>query len=208
VAAPSVSLPTRLNNTTVSVTDAKGVARAAAVYFVSSGQVNFVVPEATSQGPAVFTVTNADGVQSLGTVDVAPVSPAFYTMNQNGTGVVAGYVQVAAASGATTYEPVYNCPGGGAPCTTKPIDVSNPSNKYYLIMFGTGFRGLNSLQGAGVTIGNQSVPALLYVGAQGQYEGFDQIDVLLPNSLAGAGVVNIVATVDGATSNSVQIQFQ
>jgi uncharacterized protein (TIGR03437 family) len=208
VAAPSVSLPTSLNNTTVSVTDAKGVARAAAVYFVSSGQVNFVVPEATSQGPAVFTVTNADGVQSLGTVDVAPVSPAFYTMNQNGTGVVAGYVQVAAASGATTYEPVYNCPGGGAPCTTKPIDVSNPSNKYYLIMFGTGFRGLNSLQGAGVTIGNQSVPALLYVGAQGQYEGFDQIDVLLPNSLAGAGVVNIVATVDGATSNSVQIQFQ
>jgi uncharacterized protein (TIGR03437 family) len=208
LAASSAALPTNLNNTTVSVTDAKGVARPAAVYFVSNGQVNFVVPDATSPGPAVFTVTNPDGVQSLGTVNIAPVAPAFYTMNQNGTGVVAGYVQVVPASGPTTYEPVYSCPGGGAPCTTKPIDVSNPSDKYYLIMFGTGFRGLNSLQGAGVTIGNQSVPAILYVGAQGQYEGFDQVDVLLPSSLAGAGVVNIVATVDGATSNTVQIQLQ
>jgi uncharacterized protein (TIGR03437 family) len=49
---------------------------------------------------------------------------------------------------------------------------------------------------------------VLYAGAQGQYEGFDQMDVQLPHSLAGAGVVNVVATVDGATSNVVQIQIQ
>jgi uncharacterized protein (TIGR03437 family) len=208
MAAPSAALPTNLNNTTVSVTDAKGVARPASVYFVSAGQVNFVVPDSTSPGPAVFTVTNADGTQSLGTVDIAPVSPAFYTMNQNGLGVVAGYVQVVPASGPTTYEPVYNCPGAGAPCTTKPIDVSNPSNQYYLEMYGTGFRGRSSLQSVSLTIGNQIVPAVLYAGAQDQYEGFDQINAQLPNSLAGAGVVNIVATVDGAASNAVQIQLQ
>jgi uncharacterized protein (TIGR03437 family) len=207
LAAPSAALPTNLSNTTVSVTDAKGVARPASVYFVSAGQVNFVIPDATGPGPAVFTVTNAEGVQSLGTVDIAPVSPAFYSMNQNGQGVVAGYVQVLPASGQSTYVPVYSCPGGGAPCTTRPIDISNRSDRFYLTMFGTGLRGRSSLQGVSVTIADQSVP-VLYASAQGQYDGFDQLDIQLPNSLAGVGVVNIVATVDGATSNAVQIQLQ
>jgi uncharacterized protein (TIGR03437 family) len=208
MAAPNAALPTNLNNTTVSVTDARGATRPAPVYYVSAGQVNFVVPAGTGPGPAVFTVTNADGVQSLGTVDIAPVSPAFYTMNQNGTGVVAGYVQVVPASGKPSVEPVYSCPGGGAPCTTKPIDVSNPSDQFYLTMFGTGFRGITSVQDATVMIGNQRVPLLLYAGAQGQFEGFDQMNVQIPNSLAGAGVVNIVATVNGVTSNTVQIELQ
>jgi uncharacterized protein (TIGR03437 family) len=58
-----------------------------------------------------------------------------------------------------------------------------------------------------VAIGTQSVP-VLYAGAQGQYEGFDQMNVQLPNSLAGAGVVNVVASVDGVQANVVQIQLQ
>jgi uncharacterized protein (TIGR03437 family) len=206
--ASSAALPTNLGDTTVTVTDAKGVERPATLYFVSSGQTNFVVPDETGPGPAVFTVTNADGTQSLGTVDIAPVSPAFYTMNQNGLGVVAGYVQVVPASGPQTFEPVYSCPGDGKPCTTIPIDLRNSADQYYLVMYGTGFRGRSSLQGVSVTIGNQTLPAVLFAGAQGQYEGFDQLNVQLPTSLAGAGVVNIVATVNGVTSNTVQIQLQ
>jgi uncharacterized protein (TIGR03437 family) len=208
LAAPSAALPTNLANTTVSVADAKGVARPASLYFVSADQINCVIPDGTAPGPAVVTVTNPDGVQSSSTVDIASVSPAFFTMNRNGSGVVAAYVQVVPASGPQTYEPVYSCPGGSAPCTTIPIDVSNPSDQFYLVMFGTGFRGRSSLQGVSVTVGNQSLPGVLYAGAQGQYEGFDQMDVQLPHSLAGAGVVNVVATVDGATSNVVQIQIQ
>jgi uncharacterized protein (TIGR03437 family) len=207
LAAPSAALPTNLGNTTVSVMDAKGVARPASLYFVSRGQINLVIPVGTGPGPAVVTVTNPEGVQSSSTVNIASVSPGFYTMNQNGQGVVAAYVQVVPASGPPTDEPVYSCPGGGAPCTTIPIDVSNPSDQFYLVMFGTGFRGRSSLQGVSVAIGNRSVP-VIYAGEQGQYEGFDQMNVQLPNSLAGAGVVNIVATVDGVTSNVVQIQVQ
>jgi uncharacterized protein (TIGR03437 family) len=205
--AQSATLPTNLGNTTVSVTDAKGVARPASLYFVSAGQINLVIPDGTALGPAVVTVTNPEGVQSSSTVEIASVSPGFYTMNQTGSGVVAAYVQVVPASGPQTSEPVYSCPGGGAPCTTNPIDVSNSSDQYYLVMFGTGFRGRSSLQQVSVTIGTQAVP-VLYAGAQGQYEGFDQVNVQLPSNLAGAGVVNVVATVDGAQSNVVQIQLQ
>ena len=88
-----------------------------------------------------------------------------------------------------------------------PIDISNSSDRYYLVMFGTGFRGRSSLQQVNVTIGKESVP-VLYAGAQGQYEGFDQVNVQLPSSLAGAGVVNIVASADGAQANVVQIEIQ
>jgi uncharacterized protein (TIGR03437 family) len=207
LAAPNTALPTSLDNTTVSVTDAAGVSRPADLYFVSAGQINLVVPDATGPGPAVFTVTNPDGVQSRSTVEIASVSPAFYTMNQTGKGVVAGYVQVVPASGPSTSEPVYSCPGGGATCTTIPIDVSNSSDQYFLVMFGTGFRGRSALDQVSVMIGSQSVP-VLYAGAQGEYEGFDQVNVQLPSSLAGAGVVNVVATVDGVQANPVQIQLQ
>jgi uncharacterized protein (TIGR03437 family) len=85
--------------------------------------------------------------------------------------------------------------------------VSDSSDQFYLVMFGTGFRGRSSLQQVSVAIGTQSVP-VLYAGAQGQYEGFDQMNVQLPNSLAGAGVVNVVASVDGVQANVVQIQLQ
>jgi uncharacterized protein (TIGR03437 family) len=207
LAAPNAALPTRLGNTRVNVTDAKGVARAASLYFVSADQINCVIPDGTAPGPAVVTVTNPDGVQSNSTVEIASVSPAFYSMNQNGSGVVAAYVEVVPASGPQTFEPVYSCPGGGAPCITIPIDVSDSSDQFYLVMFGTGFRGRSSLQQVSVTIGTQSVP-VLYAGAQGQYEGFDQMNVQLPNSLAGAGVVNVVASVDGVQANVVQIQLQ
>jgi uncharacterized protein (TIGR03437 family) len=207
-AAPSAgALPTSLGSTTVNVTDAEGAMRSAPLYFVSASQINSVIPAGTGPGPAVVTVTNPEGVQSNSTVEIASVSPAFYTMNQNGTGVVAAYVQIVPASGAPTTEPVYSCPGGGAPCTTLAIDVSNSSDQFYLIMFGTGFRGRSALDQVSVTIGSQSVP-VLYAGAQGQYEGFDQMNVQLPSNLAGAGVVNVVATVDGLQANVVQIQLQ
>ena len=47
-----------------------------------------------------------------------------------------------------------------------------------------------------------------YAGAQGVYLGEDQINIQLPASLAGAGLVNVTLNVDGQTSNPVQIQIK
>jgi uncharacterized protein (TIGR03437 family) len=51
-------------------------------------------------------------------------------------------------------------------------------------------------------------PTAAYAGAQGGYAGLDQVNVQLPASLAGSGVVNVNLTVDGQTSNTLQVQIQ
>lgn len=205
VVSSGAPLATSLGGTTVSVTDARGTQRPALLYFVSPTQINLVIPAGTGPGPAVFTVTNPDGVQSRGTVSIKSVSPALYTMNADGKGVVAAYILRLAPDGSSTTEPVYSCTGGAGTCTTRAIDVSSPTDRIYLVMFGTGFQGRSSLENVSVSIGRENVTPL-YAGPQGQYPGFDQMNVQLSRSLAGAGVVDVVVTVDGVASNTVQIQ--
>jgi uncharacterized protein (TIGR03437 family) len=52
------------------------------------------------------------------------------------------------------------------------------------------------------------LPAPIYAGAQPQYAGLDQIDVLLPQSLAGKGDVVIQVTVDGQAANPGHVTIQ
>jgi len=50
--------------------------------------------------------------------------------------------------------------------------------------------------------------SLLYVGAQPQYPGLDQFNLVVPQSLAGSGEVPVVLTVDGQTANVVTINVE
>ena len=49
---------------------------------------------------------------------------------------------------------------------------------------------------------------LNFAGAQGTLIGLDQINVLLPRSLAGRGEVEIALTVDGKQANPVKVQIR
>jgi uncharacterized protein (TIGR03437 family) len=51
-----------------------------------------------------------------------------------------------------------------------------------------------------VTIGGLALP-VEYAGPQPQYAGLDQVNVKLPQSLRGRGMVDVVVTVDGRISN-------
>jgi uncharacterized protein (TIGR03437 family) len=63
-----------------------------------------------------------------------------------------------------------------------------------------------------VTIGQQWFEGpemtVLFSGPAPGYAGEDQIDVVLPSSLAGSGQVTLTVTVDGSTANAVTIAFQ
>jgi len=84
-----------------------------------------------------------------------------------------------------------------------PIDVSG--GQTFLILYGTGIH--NHMNPAVATVGGQKVNAA-YAGAQGVYLGEDQINIQLPATLQGAGVIGVSLTVDGQSSNSVKISVQ
>jgi uncharacterized protein (TIGR03437 family) len=189
----------------VEVQDANGILRKAALFFVSAGQVNFLVPEGTSAGPARFTVVGEDGARSATTVtEVRAVAPALFSANATGAGAAAALAVRVENDGRQVNVPVFHCSGPGF-CFTQPIGVSD-SRPVYLSFFGTGIRNRGSLAGVTVSVGGQRVP-VVYAGQQGQYAGLDQVNVRLPASLRG-GEQDVVLTVDGSTANTVRIRIQ
>ncbi len=179
---PTVNLPTTLAAVTANVTDATGASRPAPLIFVSPSQVNLLVPDGTAPGAATVTVGNAKG-----TVQVANVAPGLFT--EGGTSVAAATVD---------NMPVFDCSSGTCVPITIALDGSAP---VYLTLYGTGIRNGTTVT---CTVGGVSVP-VQYAGAQGQYPGFDQVNIQLPATLQGKGKVDVVLTVDGHQSNAVRI---
>jgi uncharacterized protein (TIGR03437 family) len=111
------------------------------------------------------------------------------------------------ANGSQTVTEPFTC--GSSGCAAQPIGFGQAGDTVYLELFGTGLRHASSLAAVTVQVGNQSLPAL-FVGAQGQYPGLDQVNVQLPGNLGGSGVVPIVvkALDTGATSNVVTVTIE
>jgi uncharacterized protein (TIGR03437 family) len=101
--------------------------------------------------------------------------------------------------------------GGSAGCTPQPLSWG-ASDIVVVEFFGTGFRHISSPGALTVLMNGQSVP-YQYAGAQGDI-GLDQLNVQLPNSLAGSGNVSVAMsvqdTVDNVTvtSNAVVLNIQ
>jgi uncharacterized protein (TIGR03437 family) len=194
---PSVNLPTTLGGVTATVTDSAKVARTAPLIYVSPSQVNFLVPAGTAAGPATVTLGGATG----GTVQVAPVAPGLFALG--GTSVAAATAERYSLEGADLGPvSVFDCSSGT--CKVAPIAMDGQSN-VFLTLYGTGIRGESNLANITAAIGGISGVPVQYAGAQGQFQGFDQVNIQLPAQLKGAGTVNLTLTVDGQASNAVQI---
>ena len=79
-------------------------------------------------------------------------------------------------------------------------------------MFGSGIPGAGGAANVSVMVGNREC-AVIYAGPQGggsadSYDGLDQVDVLLPRSLVGAGTVDVLLTAAGQTANTVTVDIQ
>jgi uncharacterized protein (TIGR03437 family) len=204
----SLALSKTLAATSVTITDSTGVTQTAPLFYVSPTQVNFLVPEGLAMGSGTVTVTNAAGNKVSFPTTIAEVAPSLFTADSSGTGAPAANV-LAYSSGATVAQvsPAYNCGGSPVVCTTTPINVSAPSTSVYLELFGTGIRGRTSLSAVSVTLGGLA-QQVTYAGAQGSYEGLDQVNVLLNPSLAGSGQLTLQLTVDGIPANPVTVNIQ
>jgi uncharacterized protein (TIGR03437 family) len=205
--AGSSTYPTKLDGTSLTLVDSSNTSYPVPLVNVSPGQVNYMTPSGVQAGPAWLTVASGDGTVSQGVVLVAPVAPGIYSANANGQGVAAADVVTQHADQSQTVTPAFTCGSGG--CVPQPINVGQAGNTVYLVLFGTGLRHASSLAAVTVQVGNQSLQ-VAYVGPQGQYPGLDQVNLLLPASLAGSGTVNVVVKMQdtGAASNAVTVAIQ
>jgi len=199
--ATPAPLPTSFGGTSLAIIDSAGTSWPAPLIYVSAGQVNFYVPPSVATGPAQFTVTSGDGTQSAGSVQVAAVAPGIFTLNSANLAAAEGIL--VSPSGTQTPFQVYAV--SGVAVIANPINLGSASDQVVLELYGTGIQaaGTSNVQ---VTVGGTGVP-VEYAGTS-SFEGEDQVNILLPHSLAGAGNVAVQVTAVGIAANPVQITIQ
>ncbi len=193
--------PLNLGGVTVTVKDSSGITQQAAVQAVSPNQVNYLLPDGTAAGIATVTIGS-----SSGSAQIDAVGPGLYSMSGDGKGVAAANAALYSADGSFVAESVFQCSAAGV-CVGVPLDVGTPGQELVVTLYGTGLRNISSLQNASASVGGVSA-GLLYVGAQGQFPGLDQVNLVIPRSSAGAGEVPVVLTVDGQTANAVTVNVK
>jgi uncharacterized protein (TIGR03437 family) len=202
--ATTLPLPTSLGGVSVTIKDSLGIERLAPLFFVSPNQINYLVPAGVASGVALVTATNGSAVTALGTALIAATSPGLFTANASGQGVAAAVALRVKADGSQVFEPVARFDAAQNRFVSAPIDLSNPAEQVFLILFGTGLRNRSSLANVNVKIGEENVE-VLYAGPQGGFAGLDQVNLRLSPNLRGRGEVGVVLAVDGRTANTVRI---
>lgn len=173
---PNGSFPTNVGGTTVTVNG-----REAQIFFVSPGQINFLVPPQTEIGTADVIVTNADNFSSRASVPTLRTAPGLFS--RSGDGIGEGMI----LSSDTLQE--------------GPFDPADGNLR--LTIFATGARsGIQNL----VTIGGRVINAES-VTPSPDLAGLDEIRVRIPADLRGAGTVSLSMRSDGQESNPVTVSF-
>lgn len=181
-------LPIELNGVTISINGA-----AAGLYFVSAGQINFVVPPglAPTAGTATYAVIiNNNGTTIRSTIQIVIAQPDIFT-------VVNGF-----GANRSSVLNVTNPLSAGSP---EPFDVmttyvnamgATVTEATKLRFFLTGVRRITDKAQVTVRIGTTDLTGAAIVQVlPSDLPGTDQIDVTLPATLAGAGDVPVIITV-------------
>ena len=203
--APGLPLPITLGGTTIRVRDSAGAERNAPLFFVSPTQINYQMPAGLADGAAVMTVTNQTGAVSFGPALIAAVAPGLFSANASGSGLAAALTQRVHNGLLQPFEPVAQF--DGTQYVARPIDLGPEGDQAFLILFGTGLRHHSGLPNVTARVGGLDAP-VTFAGAQGDFVGLDQVNILLPRTLAGHGEVTVVLTVNGQTANTVTVSIR
>ncbi|HWQ31953.1 MAG TPA: SBBP repeat-containing protein [Blastocatellia bacterium] len=205
--ASSLPLPTTLGGVSVKVRDTNGNEQSAALFFVSPNQINYQIPAGIAPGRASVTVINSsNAIISAGVINVAAISPGLFTADSSGGGAPAAYAIRVKANNQQSYEAV----SSGA--TPMPIDLGPQGEQIFLVLYGTGLRGRSALNAVTVNFlsGNSIVAAtgVEYASVAPGFVGLDQVNLILPRSLAGRGMLDLVVIADGQMTNAVKVNVK
>ncbi len=203
--ASAVPLPTTLEGTQVVIRDAFNLERPAPLFFVSPGQINYLIPQGIFPGNAAVFVRRNNQDVAQGAITIETSAPALFAANSNGQGVAAAVV-LRVRNGQQTFEPVSRLEGGSQ--VAIPIDLGSETDQVYLLLYGSGFRGFVPPSAMSVTVGGTAVPVLGYAGVEG-FAGLDQCNIgPLPQSLAGRGNLDIILTAGAKTANPLTVNIK
>ncbi len=195
-------LPTQLGGVSLQVDG-----QAASLIYVSPLQINFVVPGSATPGIVSMVVKRVDtGATVNGTMPVANTAPALFTANSSGTGP-------GSILNAVTY--------AGPPFLVQTSANGGSDLRTRLSIYATGLRYAgNPIHDPTVTnvaasvtaqgqdaAGNQYSFVVDYAGAAPGYFGLDQVNIVLPAQLDGAGTVSVTLTAEDNASNVVTFQM-
>jgi uncharacterized protein (TIGR03437 family) len=184
-------LPTTVDGVSVTV---RGTP--AYVYYVSPGQINFIVPD-VGEGPKQVLVTNSAGTSAGVPVTASTFGPAFFLWPNSQA--VATYQNFNLAAAGGTFP-------GATTVPAKPGDV--------IILWGTGFGPTTPAAPVGEetpsgttyststlpTVTINDIPAMVYGAALAPgFAGLYQVAILVPSSI-GNGNWPVVATIGGVSS--------
>jgi uncharacterized protein (TIGR03437 family) len=196
-------LPFVFDATSVSIVDSAGKTTPAPMFYVSPNEVDFEVPAGVALGAAQVIVTSNGASQTASNIQIAAVSPGLFTLNN--AGLATAYAVRVASNGTQTAQQIYSMDSSGA-ITPTPINMGSAGDQVYLILYGTGIAAAGTAN-TKVTVNGVNAP-VLFAGPQGGSPGLDQVNILLPASLAGQGNVNLQLTAAGVAANPLQITVQ
>ena len=183
-------LPTELASTRVEI---NGVL--APLFYVSPGQINLVIPGGLAPGTATVLIrSTASGFTRSGSVLVRAAAPGVFTNDASGAGP-------GSILNAVTY-------------LAAPFLVQTPENgadtRTRIAVYGTGLRYADKVtalarDAAGSL--NLQVLSVEYAGLAPGYFGLDQVNLLVPPDLDGAGTVSLSLTADDNAANVVTFQM-
>jgi uncharacterized protein (TIGR03437 family) len=204
VVASSTPLPTTLGGLSLKLTDSTGIERLAPLFYVSPGQINYLIPLGAANGPATVIVTNGAGPVASGAAQISSVSPGLFSVGQ---GVATGVALRVKAGGAQSYEPIVQFDPAQNRYVPAPIDLGPATDQVFLALYGTGVRFRSSLSAVNCAIGGVS-NEVVFVGASPDFVGLDQINLRLSRALIGRGEIDVALSVDGKTANMVRVNIR
>ncbi|QQS45106.1 MAG: hypothetical protein IPM66_14160 [Acidobacteriota bacterium] len=199
-------LPIELAGTEVRVIDGNGIEQAAPLFFVSPNQVNYMMPAGMASGAASVRLKAGEAGFAEGQVMIEKVSPGLFSANADGRGAASAVVLRVRADGSQVYSPAARFDSEQNQFVPATIDPGEEGDQLFLILFGTGLRNRSALSTVTATIGGTEV-AVAFAGSQPDFAGLDQVNLMLPRSLAGRGDLDLSLIVDGKAANVVAIRM-
>ena len=130
-----------------------------------------------------------------------------FSADSTGTGIAAANIQRVAGDGKQTFENVAIYDPVQSKMVAIPVDLGPATDQVFFVLYGTGIRFNSGLSNVKASIGGLDAQ-LFYAGQHCCYVGVDQLNILLPRTLAGRGDVDVVISVDGKVANTVKLNMK